>query len=83
MLSFKTAFSLSSFPFIKRLFSSSSLPAVRVDVVYVSEVTDISPQQTKQQTLQLPSSRFPDVSRCGILEACKLSGALSGGKEGV
>jgi len=30
MLSFKTAFSLSSFPFIKRLFSSSSLSAIRV-----------------------------------------------------
>ena len=30
MLSFKPGFSLSSFTFIKRLFSSSSLPAVRV-----------------------------------------------------
>ena len=30
MLSFKPAFSLSSFPFIKRLFSSSSLSAIRV-----------------------------------------------------
>ena len=30
MLSFKTAFSLSSFTFIKRLFSSSSLSAIRV-----------------------------------------------------
>ena len=30
MLSFKPAFSLSSFTFIKRLFSSSSLPAIRV-----------------------------------------------------
>ena len=30
MLSFKLAFSLSSFTFIKRLFSSSSLPAIRV-----------------------------------------------------
>ena len=29
MLSFKPAFSLSSFTFIKRLFSSSSLPAIR------------------------------------------------------
>ena len=83
MLIFKPAFWLSSFTFIKRLFSSSSLSAVRVDIIYVSEVTDISPQQTKQQTLQLPSSRFPDVSSCRILEACKLSGNLSGGKEGV
>ena len=30
MLSFKPTFSLSSFPFIKRLFSSSSLSAIRV-----------------------------------------------------
>ena len=30
MLSFKSTFSLSSFTFIKRLFSSSSLPAIRV-----------------------------------------------------
>ena len=30
MLSFKPEFSLSSFTFIKRLFSSSSLPAIRV-----------------------------------------------------
>ena len=30
MLSFKTAFSLSSFTFIKRLFSSSSLSAIKV-----------------------------------------------------
>ena len=30
MLSFKPTFSLSSFTFIKRLFSSSSLPAIRV-----------------------------------------------------
>ena len=40
MLSFKLAFSLSSFTFIKRLFSSSSLCAVRV---LSSEVIDISP----------------------------------------
>ena len=50
MLILKPAFSLSSFTFIKRLFSSSSLSAVRVGVICVSEVTDISPQQTKQQT---------------------------------
>ena len=30
MLSFKLTFSLSSFTFIKKLFSSSSLPAIRV-----------------------------------------------------
>ena len=41
MLSFKSTFSLSSFTFIKRLFSSSSLSATRV-VICVS-VIDISP----------------------------------------
>ena len=42
-LSFKANFSLSSFTFIKRLFSSSSLSALRVVSSRVSEVTDISP----------------------------------------
>ena len=50
MLSFKPTFSLSSFTFIKRLFSSSSLSAIRVvSSVYlrffffISEIIDISP----------------------------------------
>ena len=43
MLSFKPAFSLSSFTFIKRLFSSSLLSAIRVGVIFISEVIDISP----------------------------------------
>ena len=44
MLSFKPTFSLSSFTFIKRIFSSSSLSAIRVVVVIcISEVIEISP----------------------------------------
>ena len=43
MLSFKPTFSLSSFTFIKRLFSSSSLSAIRVVWSALSEVIDISP----------------------------------------
>ena len=43
MLSFKSTFSLSSFTFIKRIFSSSSLSAIRVCVICISEVIDISP----------------------------------------
>ena len=43
MLSFKPAFSLTSFTFIKKLFSSSSLSAIRVVVICVSEIADISP----------------------------------------
>ena len=37
MLSFKPTFSLSSFTFIKRLFSSSSLSAIRVESILVSK----------------------------------------------
>ena len=36
-------FSLSSFTFIKRLFSSSSLSAIRLVIICISEVIDISP----------------------------------------
>ena len=45
MLSFKSAFSLSSFTVIKRLFNSSSLSAIRVvsTAIVVSTVVDISP----------------------------------------
>ena len=43
MLSFKPTFSLSSFTFIKRLFSFSSLSAIRVGVICVPEVIDVSP----------------------------------------
>ena len=44
MLSFKPAFSLSSFTFIKRLFSSSLLSVItEVGVICISKVIDISP----------------------------------------
>ena len=43
MLSFKPAFSLSSFTFIKVLFSSSSFSPKRVNIICISEVIDISP----------------------------------------
>jgi len=43
MLRFKPTFSLSTFTFIKRLFSSSSLSAIRVVWSALSEVIDISP----------------------------------------
>ena len=42
MLSFKSAFSISTFTFIKRLFSSSSLS--KSGVIWISEVIDISPR---------------------------------------
>ena len=40
MLSFEPDFSLSSFIFIKKLFSSSLLSAIRGGIIYVSEVVD-------------------------------------------
>ena len=43
MLSFKPAFSLSSLTFIKRLFSSYSPSAIRVVIIYIAEVANISP----------------------------------------
>ena len=43
LLTFKPAFSLSSFTFIKRLFSFSLLSAIRVVSSALSEVIDISP----------------------------------------
>ena len=43
MLSFKPTYSLSSSTFIKRLFSSSSLSAIRVVIICISDVIDISP----------------------------------------
>ena len=43
ILSFKPAFSLSSFTYIKRLFSSCILLAIRVVSLALSEVIDISP----------------------------------------
>ena len=43
MLSFKLAFSLSSFTFIKRLLSSSSLPAIKVVLSAYLRFVDISP----------------------------------------
>ena len=45
LLSFKPVFWLSSFTFIKRLFSSSLLSAIRVVFICISEVIDISPRK--------------------------------------
>ena len=42
MLSFKPTFSLCSYTFIKRLFSSSSLSASRMVIICISEVVDVS-----------------------------------------
>ena len=57
MLSFKSAFSLSSFTFIKRLFSSSSLSAVRVmSSAYLRLL--IFFRQTWFQLVLLPAQRF-------------------------
>ena len=57
MLSFKSAFALSSFTFIKRLFSSSSLSAIRV-VSSASLRYWYFSQQSWFQLVLLPSQRF-------------------------
>ena len=60
MLSFKTTFSLSSFTFIKRLFSSSSLSAIRV-VSSAYQVIDISPDNLDSSLCFLQPSISRDV----------------------
>ena len=61
MLSFKPAFSLSSFTFIKRLFSSSSLSAIRVVSSALSEVIDVSPSNLDSSLCFLQPSVSHDV----------------------
>ena len=69
MLSFKPTFSLSSFTFIKRLFSSSSLSAIRA-VICIFEIIDIS-------------SGNLDSSPCFIqLEFCMMYSAYKLNKQG-
>ena len=67
MLSFKLAFSLSSFIFIKRLFSSSSLSAVRVVVICISQVIDISPSNL------IPACASSSSAFSMMHSACKLN----------
>ena len=52
MLSFKPTFSLSSFTFIKRLFSSSSLSAIRLVSICISEVIDVYPSNLDSSSLR-------------------------------
>ena len=58
VLSFKPSFSLSSFTFIKRLFSSSSLSAM----ADISEVIDISPGNLDSSLYFIQSSISHDLS---------------------
>ena len=60
MLSFKPTFSFPSFTFIKRLFSSSSLSAVRV-VICLSDVNDISPSNLDSSLNFIQPGIFHDV----------------------
>ena len=60
-LSFKPNFSLSSFTFIKRLFSSSLLSAHKGGVICISEVTDISPSNLDSSLWFIRSSTFHNV----------------------
>ena len=61
MLSFKPAFSLSSFTFIKRLFSSSSLPAIRVvSSAYLRLVLYSGDWHSGEMVDSCPKSNFKD-----------------------
>ena len=60
MLSFKPTFSLSTFTFIKRLFSSSSLHH-KCGVICISEVIDISPGNLDSSLCLLQPSVSHDV----------------------
>ena len=67
MLSFKPAFSLSSFTFIKRLFSSSSLSAIKGGVICISEIIDISPW------ILIPAYASSSLAFCMMYSVYKLS----------
>ena len=61
MLSFKPTFSLSSFIFIKRLFSSSTLFCHKGGAICISEVIDISPSNLDSSLLFFQPSVSHDV----------------------
>ena len=67
MLSFKSAFALSSFTFIKRLFSSSSLSAIRVvSSVYLRLLIFLL-------AILIPAWASSSLAFCMIYSACKLN----------
>ena len=90
MLRFKSAFSLSSFVFIKRLFSSSSLSAIRVvkphNLICISEVIDISPSDLDSSLCFIQSGVSHDVlqysgrliQRADLLEKTPMLGVIEG-----
>ena len=68
MLNFKPAFSLSSYTFIKSLFSFSSLSAIRVvsstyisDITWISAVVDISPSKLESTLLFIQPGILHDI----------------------
>ena len=69
MLSFKPAFALSSFTQIKRFFSTSSLSAIRVTIIYISEVVDISPDNLDSSLWFIQPSISYDVLFIKIKQA--------------
>ena len=62
MLSFKPAFSVSSFTFIKRVFSSSWLFCHKGDVIYIAEVTDISEASSPITSWQIDGEAMETVT---------------------
>ena len=66
MLSFKSAFLLSSFTLTKRLFSFSLLYAIRVGVIFIPEVIDISPSNLDSSLWFIQPSISHDVLTCNL-----------------
>ena len=92
MLSFKPNFSLSSFIFIKRLFSSSSLSTLRGGVICISEVIDISPSnldsslcfiQSGIQQGGFPGSLADKESACNAGDPGSIPGSGRSPGEGI
>ena len=61
MLSCKPTFSLSYFTFIKRVFSSSSISAIGVDVICISEIFVISPSNLDSSLCFIQTGILHDV----------------------
>ena len=73
MLTFKQTFSLSSFTFIKRLFSSSSCSAIRKKEKKESEVAQSCPTLCDPMDCTLPGSSIHGIFQARILEWIAIS----------
>ena len=78
MLNFKPAFSLSSFPFIQRLFSSSSLSAIKGSAISISEKSKSEVAQScltlcNPMDCSLQGSSIHGIFQARVLESVAIS----------